>query len=120
MKKRTDREQWRMEQSQVCMYCGGNKSYLPLQVHEIERRSQCPTRWDNRVNFLLLCSVCHSGPFATMPHADQLAVKMVADPENYDLESWLRLKDPQLRAPNRVTQVEVDNSAFLAGRKCAT
>lgn len=114
-----DREQWRIEQLQVCMYCGGNRSFLPLQVHEIERRSQAPTRWNHRANLLLLCETCHSGPFATMPHSDQLAVKMVADPENYNLEAWLRLKDPQLRAPNRVTQSEVDNSAFLVGRKCA-
>lgn len=120
MKPSKDREQWRLEQWQVCMYCGGNHSFLPLQVHEIERRSHAPTRWDNRCNYVLLCSDCHSGPFATMPHAEQLAVKMIADPASYDLDAWLRLRDPQLRAPNRVTQNEVDKFVIIMAKKCAT
>ena len=43
-----------------------------------------------------------------MPHANQLAFKMLADPADYDLDAWLRLRDPECRAPNRVTQREVD------------
>jgi 5-methylcytosine-specific restriction endonuclease McrA len=117
MKPLQDRDQWRLEQLQVCMYCGGNDSFLPLQVHEIERRSHTPKRWDNRANYLLLCGPCHSGPFATMPHAQQLAVKLIRDPENYNLDAWLRLRDPELRAPNRVTQNEVDNFVILFGEK---
>lgn len=44
---------------------------------------------------------------AAMPHAKQLAYKYIRDVENYDLEAWLRVKDPSLRAPNRVTEDEV-------------
>lgn len=46
-----------------------------------------------------------------MPHAQQLAFKMLRDPEHYDLEEWLRIRDPELRAPERVTQQEVDDYA---------
>lgn len=43
-----------------------------------------------------------------MPHAQQLAYKLIADPECFDLDAWLRLGDPELRAPNRVTMDEVE------------
>lgn len=44
---------------------------------------------------------------AAMPHARQLAYKYIHDILHYDLEEWLRIKDPELRAPNRVTEDEV-------------
>ena len=44
---------------------------------------------------------------AAMPHAKQLAYKYIHDILHYDLEAWLRIKDPDLRAPNRVTEDEV-------------
>jgi hypothetical protein len=42
-----------------------------------------------------------------MPHAKQLAFKLIADPCHFDLDTWLRLKDPELHAPGRVTMQEV-------------
>jgi len=45
-----------------------------------------------------------------MPHHRQLAYKLLADPKNYDLDSWLKIRDPDLRAPIRVTQQEVDEA----------
>jgi hypothetical protein len=95
------------------MFCKAAPSWPPLAVHEIERRSQAPTRWAAGCNYLLLCEPCHAGPFATMPHARQLAVKLVADPKHFDLQAWLRLKDPGLKAPNRVTASEIRNLATL-------
>ena len=103
-----ERLAWRLSQHQFCMLCGKKADWLPLSVHEIERRGHAPTRWANPCNYLLLCCRCHEGPFATMSHARQLAIKLVRDPDHYDLEAWLRIKDPTLRAPNRVTQKEVD------------
>ncbi len=44
---------------------------------------------------------------AAMPHPRQLAYKYIKDINNYDLESWLRLRDPELKAPNRVMEDEV-------------
>jgi len=45
---------------------------------------------------------------AAMPHAQQLAYKQLYDPMNFNREQWLRIRDPQLRAPNRVTQEDIE------------
>lgn len=109
LKENADKKQeWRLSQPQFCMLCGKKADWLPLSVHEIERRGHAPTRWGEVCNYLLICCRCHEGPFATMKHSVQLAIKLIRDPENYDLQAWLRIKDKELRAPNRVTQDEVD------------
>lgn len=114
---REDREAWRREQPNLCMHCGAMPSWLPLAIHEIERRSHAVKRWGHRCNYLLVCTPCHEGPFATMPHARQLAVKFLVDREHYDLEEWLKLRDPGLRAPLRVTEkmvaAEVEDLAAI-------
>ena len=103
-----DRQTWRCEQPGCCMYCGASPRWPELQVHEIERKSQAPRSWAQRCNYLLLCQPCHAGPFATMPHAKQLALKYLCDPKHFDLPGWLKIKDPNGLAPNRVTQEEID------------
>ncbi len=109
---KADREAWRAEMPQACMYCGRD---FMLQVHEIERRGQAGTRWGQRCNYLLLCEICHAGPFATMPHEAQLAVKLVADGKHFNLTEWLRIKDPELRAPERITFEDI--AIYLAVTK---
>ena len=107
--KLTDRKEWATS-FDMCWMCGAT-SYagLPLETHEIERRSHAPKmRWAHRCNYFRACHRCHDGPLATMAHAMQLAYKTLADPKNYDLESWLKIRDPDLHAPKRVTQDEVD------------
>jgi hypothetical protein len=94
------------------MWCGHALNEIDgsanrAEVHEIERKSHAPKRWAHRCNYLLLCHQCHSGPFAAMPHAKQLAVKLVRDPNHFELVTWLRLRDPELRAPERVTIADV-------------
>jgi hypothetical protein len=37
-----------------------------------------------------------------------LAMKMIHDPENYDLAKWLLIKHPEDSEQTRVTQAEVD------------
>lgn len=106
-----DRESWRLEQRQVCMSCGDSSRWPPLAVHEIERRSHAIKCWAHRCNYVLLCTSCHAGEFACMPHAKQLAYKLIADPLHFDLPSWLMLRDPELRAPNRVMMSEVEEWA---------
>ena len=103
-----DRQAWYHEQPKRCMYCGASPRWPELQVHEIERKSQAPRSWAQRCNYLLLCQPCHAGPFATMPHAKQLALKYLCDPEHFDLSGWLKIKDPNGLAPNRVRQEEID------------
>lgn len=87
--------------------CGQKPDYRGLQIHEIERRGQTGKSF-HPCNYLLPCAPCHEGPLATMPHAQQLAYKQLRDLDNYNLTEWLRLRDPELLAPNRVTQQEVD------------
>jgi hypothetical protein len=105
-----DREDWGESMKRRCMYCLLKEGLVTgaLQIHEITRRSAAPTRWADRSNYLLLCQLCHSGPFAAMEPAKELAVKMLRDPEHYDIDRWLRVQDQWLRAPLRVTQSEVD------------
>lgn len=35
-------------------------------------------------------------------------MKKLKDPLNYNLQEWLRIADPSLRAPLRVTEMEVN------------
>ncbi len=104
-----ERAEWVARQLRRCMYCGIPESMAAggLQVHEIERRSQAPNNWAHESNYLLLCQVCHDGPFANYPHAWQLACKLIRDPECFDLDNWLRLRDRELRAPERVTLADI-------------
>lgn len=106
-----DREAWREETVDFCMWCGasGGSSFgfNRLQIHEIERKSHASGRWGVRCNYLLLCPKCHGEVFDTLPHAHQLAVKLMNDPAHFDLDEWLRLRDPALLAPERVTLEEI-------------
>lgn len=102
-----ERVAWARRKKQACMACGATNVWPALQIHEIERRAHCPDTWCHPSNLLYLCEPCHAGDFASMPHARQLAVKWLADPDGFHLMHWLRLKDPLLRAPHRVTMAEV-------------
>lgn len=102
---RAERDAWRRSVPQRCMLCGGD--YL-LAVHEIERRSAAPKRWAHPCNYLLLDQNCHDKMGNTYwPQARQLALKLLTNPTAFDLDTWLRLKDPELLAPNRVTLQDV-------------
>lgn len=102
----SSRKAWRSHVAPQCMCCANSKTQV-LQIHEIERRSACPKRWAHTANYLLLCPSCHLGPFAIMAHAPQLAYKLVTDPEHFNLNDWLRLRDPELKAPDRVTLADI-------------
>jgi hypothetical protein len=43
-----------------------------------------------------------------MSHAEQLACKLKADRDHFDLDSWLRLRDPELYAPHRVRMEDIE------------
>jgi hypothetical protein len=108
-----DRNAWRDIFTQ-CMWCSHNRTWVSvsrgaheLDIHEIERRSHAPRSWGVRCNYLRLCRECHQGMFASLDHAHQLAVKLVADPDHFDLDAWLRIRDPELTAPNRVTLSDI-------------
>lgn len=105
--KRNARVAWKLQAPARCMGCNSRwQDVGPLEIHEIERRSHS-RNWAHPCNYLLLCQECHAGKFATMPHAQQLAHKLKYDPLHFDLDHWLRIRDPELRAPNRVTMDEI-------------
>ncbi len=100
-----DRNAWGWEQPR-CHNCGVRDPWPGLQTHEIERKAQAPLNWAHRCNYLRLCNECHFIGFnSNTTHAEQLAVKQVADPEHYDLTEFLKIKP---RAALYVTQAEVD------------
>ena len=111
-----DRNAWHLSVPQMCMICGvaDSTTMHGLQVHEIERRSQAPGRWGHRCNYLIVCQECHTtlgGKFWT--HARQLAVKLIRDVRHFDLLAWLRLRDQELKAPDRVTMLEIVSHLVL-------
>ena len=103
-----ERREWAIRHDR-CWVCGA-KNYrgFPLETHEIERRSHAAGRWAHPCNYLLVCNACHAETIPTMSHAMQLAIKWMNDPTNFDLDVWLRLRDPELTAPERVTMEDVE------------
>ncbi len=102
------RQSWADNRRQ-CWVCGAtHHAGFPLETHEMERKSQAPHHaWAKEENYFRACKKCHMDDLAAMPHAKQLAYKYIHDILHYNLESWLRIKDPELRAPSRVTEDEV-------------
>ncbi len=97
-----------------CWMCG-RKVYL--EIHHIERRSQAARRgeYDIEENWFLACERCHSMSLATMAHREQLAYKWRFDKCGWEtldefLERWLRIRDPHMRAPERVTDEDILSS----------
>lgn len=97
-----------------CWVCGAtHHAGFPLETHEMERKSQASHHtWAAKENYFCACKKCHMDDLAAMPHANQLAYKYIHDILHYDLNAWLRIKDPELRAPNRVTEDEVMEYVF--------
>jgi hypothetical protein len=88
-----------------CMCC--QKPLIPQLVphcHEIETKAVATgNAWNHPCNFLKLCGECHQGRIPYWGRAKQLALKLARDFDRFDLCAWLRIKDPDLNAPDRVT-----------------
>jgi 5-methylcytosine-specific restriction endonuclease McrA len=79
------RNRWRDEQPSRCMNCKAS-GMVTLDVHEIVRRSRAPMSWCCQANFLLVCRQCHDLRFPNMPVVNQLVIKLLKDPDCFDLE----------------------------------
>lgn len=100
---------------QQCWICGFNPWLRPelLQVHHIERKGHSTVKQDHTSNYFMTCNRCHATRLNTignMSHAMQLAYKLKYDPEHFDLDAWLGLRDHDLKAPDRVTLREVEDA----------
>ena len=105
---RQERNAW-SEQFEHCMNCQRHysKLWLPLQTHEIERRSHAANNWAQEVNYLRLCQECHD-TVGRWPHAKQLALKWLRDPTHETLEAMLAAwRDVGGRCRTYVTAEEV-------------
>jgi hypothetical protein len=102
------RREWANERK-FCWVCGASHhAGFPLETHEMERKSQAPYHaWANLNNYFCACKKCHMDDLAAMPHARQLAYKIIYDTHNFEIEGWLKLKDPELKAPRRVELKEI-------------
>jgi hypothetical protein len=89
-----------------CELCG--KRNRPLACHEISRGPLRQKSLDRVECILVVCPACHEllGDKARWPEARQLAVLRKSRPGDYDLVAYNELVNP--RAPNRITQAEVE------------
>lgn len=108
---KADRTSWRDEMPDRCMHClkqfghyTSDGGYRWPEIHEILSRAQAPNAWGFRANYLKLCQLCHP-KVAALPHSEQLAIKKLRDFWHYDLQEWLRRRNPN--AMEYVTEDEV-------------
>jgi len=104
-----------------CWWCGKRvmEGFLGpdrREVHHICRQSQAPKRTrDHPSNLFICCSACHARVLDACDVSFVLAKKLLRDPEHFSLEAWLRIKDPQLVAPERVTLREIARHLAFEG-----
>jgi hypothetical protein len=90
-----DRNEWIMQTitdlGNLCMICG-RTSHVRPDCHEPVRRSHAPRQWGIRANYLLACRECHDRIVPSMPLSQQLAYKLLHDPDHFDLPEINRIK----------------------------
>lgn len=107
MMKRTDDDNEWAALHPACWICGSSSNWMPLQIHEIVRRSQS-SKALHRCNYFRTCYRCHDeylASKATAPHAVQLAYKKIHDSAHYDLAEWYEIAG---RPATYVTPEEVE------------
>jgi hypothetical protein len=108
-----DRDAWAKSKHQRCMLCG--IFIKSLDIHEILRKSQAPKTWAFPANYLLLDRFCHNSPEIASTTREnlitQLAVKLIRDPENYDLQTWITTRHS--KATSYISEKEVRSRASL-------
>lgn len=82
-----------------------------LDIHEICRKSQAPHwKWADPCNYLLLGRRAHESDLIAISgresHIIQLALKKFRDPDNFDLQKWLELRNPN--AMQYISMEEID------------
>ena len=92
----------------LCDVCG---TVAPKDVHEIARGPARSKAVAERCTWLAVCRACHEelDDFKAWPLARQLAVKLVVDPEFFDLQKF-----NQIRGRNAKALTLVDVAGFLS------
>lgn len=76
----------------ICMLCNKRKA---VDVHEIVTRAKSGKSVEHRCSWLCLCRTCHDdevSDYSRYPISRQLALKLVADPEAFDLKQINKLR----------------------------
>lgn len=92
------RQAWLREEPTCCL-CGGPA----CDVHELLAGAHRLRAFVERCCWLRVCRSCHD-LLQHMPKHDQLALKLVTDPQNFDL---LRFHEAWGRPPTAITAAEV-------------
>ena len=90
-----------------CWLCGVKaiNTWPPtLETHDIARGQNRDKAKSERCNLVRACQRCHQGRLDGMPVARQLAIKLLSDPDGYDLVRVNRLRN---RADSAITDGEV-------------
>ena len=111
--------EWLLARFDRCMICGHSGRFphpgkppecSRLSVHEIANGQNRQKSLNQPYALLVLCWYCNEAVVtdkSLWPQARQLAKLQEKNPEDYDLKAFNYLVNP--RAPNRITQVEVDH-----------
>jgi hypothetical protein len=100
---KSQRDSFRAE-FRICMLCSKRKA---TDVHEIVTRAKSDLAVENRCTWLCLCRTCHDrevADYGRYPVSRQLALKLVADPEAFDLAKVNELRGND---PNEFTLADV-------------
>lgn len=95
----------------MCMLCNKRKA---VDVHEIVTRAKSDKSVEHRCAWLCLCRTCHDdevGDYSRYPISRQLALKLVADPEAFDLATINKLRGND---PNEFTLADVAKHLRMA------
>ncbi len=88
----------------ICMLCNKRKA---TDVHEIVTRAKSDKSVEHRCTWLCLCRTCHDrevADYSRYPISRQLALKLVSDPEAFDLAKINELRGND---PNEFTLADV-------------
>ena len=97
-----DRNAWIAEQGNFCWHCGyvpdnyGDGSIMPIQTHEMARKSESFDAFQ-RCNYFRFCHWCHGEHgHGAMKIEKMLALKLIYDPEHYDLEAVRKMRTEKI------------------------
>lgn len=95
----------------MCMLC---TKRIATDVHEIVTRAKSSKSVEHRCAWLCLCRTCHReevGDYSRYPISRQLALKLVTDPEAFDLDKINELRGND---PNEFTMADVARHLRMA------
>jgi hypothetical protein len=92
-KRKISRTEWGQEHD-TCWLCG--RSDVRLETHEITRGNYRPKAVKEPATWCRVCRGCHS-TLSSMTIAEQLALKLIHDPEFYDLDRFLAIYRPNCK-----------------------